>query len=299
MPHHSASAVIPNASYLTQPTAKMPEPAPAPAPVIPPQFAHYASGAPVVPRMPQAPTPQRFAHTPPVIPPTPAAFPQPQQAMPVPPPFSDAEGELEEFEMHAGQPLAPGQYARQQPITYTRPASPRLRHNPLPTPPKDLFELSPFIGLLKDLHRPPEETLLRRTATSPPYATGYLISPTGSHASREKKHRKGLFRSLSNRLGGKSKHDDDPQVVYQPVVFTTGPIPAVFPTAAYSAAMPPPGVVWPQSAGGPTPEPAPAEVRSHSPRPPQAPPFTRTFTSLIPLSPLSSITSPTTTHSPA
>jgi hypothetical protein len=146
--------------------------------------------------------------------------------------------------MHEGPPLAPGQYGHSVPH-YERPESMKFNHNPLPTPPKDVFEFSPYIGLLKDLHRPVEETL-RRTATSPQYATAYIVSPTGSQASREKKPRKGLFRSLSNRLAGKQKREPEPQAAYPvPIVLAAAPvIPAVIPGTGSSPVMPTPGTVW-------------------------------------------------------
>lgn len=94
---------------------------------------------------------------------------------------------------------------------------PRER-NPLPTPPKDVFERSPYVGLLDDLRRPPEETTLRRRTTGnhqiiigttldPGPGPGPIPAPVivpqdsrGTQSSGEKKQRKGLFRSLSSKL---------------------------------------------------------------------------------------------------
>ncbi|KAI0690859.1 hypothetical protein BC835DRAFT_1362774 [Cytidiella melzeri] len=172
--------------------------------------------------------------------------------------------------MYEGAPLGPGQYGPQR-HQYERPESVKFSHNPLPTPPKDIFEASPYIGLLKDLHRPVEETTLRRTTTSPQYATAYIVSPTGSQASREKKPRKGLFRSLSNRLAGKPRREPEPQAAYQvPIILASAPVmPGVVPGNIYSPAVPPPGMVW--SSGGPQGQVPGETMRSNTPQP-QAPP---------------------------
>ncbi|KAK7676141.1 hypothetical protein QCA50_020891 [Cerrena zonata] len=91
------------------------------------------------------------------------------------------------------------------------------RHNPLPAPPRDLFELSPYVSLLQDLKQSPEETTFRKYAPSVPRSV--LITPVvaqsqhstnqGSYSSRERKQKKGIFRSLSSRLAPKNNHHDD------------------------------------------------------------------------------------------
>lgn len=108
------------------------------------------------------------------------------------------------------------------------------RHNPLPAPPRDLFELSPYVSLLRDLKLPAEESTLRKHAPSVPRSV--LITPVvaqpqpplnqASYSSRERKQKKGIFRSLSSRLAPKHNHHDDihyaqNQHAFVPAVTTT------------------------------------------------------------------------------
>ncbi len=243
----------------------MPEPAPA-APVYPNQ---PMPGGPVIPNM-SYPSANPHASSFPVIPPASTPFPQPQAGGG--PGTASSDEYTPSPNMHEGQPLAPGQYGPSR-VHYEPPGSVKFHENPLPTPPKDLFELSPFVGLLKDLHRPIEETTLRRAATSPQYVNAYIVSPNGSQASREKKPRKGLFRSLSNRLAGKHKREPELPTAHPiPVVLATTPAPMyppVIPGAGYGPVIPPPGTVF--SAGSPAGF-VPDGQRPSTPQPPQAPP---------------------------
>jgi ribA/ribD-fused uncharacterized protein len=87
------------------------------------------------------------------------------------------------------------------------PPGPRPRtpiRNPLPTPPRDLYELSPYGRLLHDMHT--TTSLLTGQGaflsdSRPNNHGGGLGNLFGSKSSREKKSRKGLFRSSSNTNG--------------------------------------------------------------------------------------------------
>ncbi|KAI0650912.1 hypothetical protein C8Q79DRAFT_902974 [Trametes meyenii] len=98
-----------------------------------------------------------------------------------------------------------------------RPWSPiRLTHNPLPPPPRDIFQNSPYSRLLRELRKPiDEEGIKARLGAVPAFQTVNAIPVTtampghhqGSRSSREKK-RKGLFRSLSSRLNPRRDEDE-------------------------------------------------------------------------------------------
>ncbi|KAJ3473432.1 hypothetical protein NLI96_g13001 [Meripilus lineatus] len=91
---------------------------------------------------------------------------------------------------------------------------PRQR-NPLPTPPQDIFERSPYIRLLDDLKRPPEETTLRNhrpgrheiiigpaqspPPVAPPPAPTPVVTPEVSHQAATRK---------------RGKHSDGPPYIY-------------------------------------------------------------------------------------
>ncbi|KAH9854864.1 hypothetical protein C2E23DRAFT_725270 [Lenzites betulinus] len=102
------------------------------------------------------------------------------------------------------------------PVYRPRPWTPiRYNHNPLPTPPKDIFQSSPYSRLLRDLRKPIDEVEIKaRLVGAPAIHTVNAIpvpvipqgNQQGSRSSREKK-RKGLFRSLSSRLH--SRRDED------------------------------------------------------------------------------------------
>lgn len=203
VPTTGRQPVIPTvrqAQYQTQPTVPIPEPVipgrprrgqqppivtqpvvpmpePEPAPV--PMPGHSEFGEPSIP----FPEPQ-------VIPPT-VPFPEPQVIPPT------------------GARLAPGQYS-----AFDRPITPP--HNPLPTPPKNLFELSPYIHLLQDLKRPIDESSLRRSHTvhlsqsTPVYtAMPQYAAPPQHGMQPDRKHKKGgLFRTLSARLGRRRHYTD-------------------------------------------------------------------------------------------
>ncbi|TCD61398.1 hypothetical protein EIP91_008519 [Steccherinum ochraceum] len=97
--------------------------------------------------------------------------------------------------------------------------------NPLPSPPKDVFERPDLADLLDNLRLPPEETTLRRGPNEPTHAliippngparVERVMSRQGHHYPQqmhmrdrgmgEKKKSGGLFRSLSNKLKGKHR----------------------------------------------------------------------------------------------
>ncbi|KAI0677725.1 hypothetical protein C8Q78DRAFT_1074407 [Trametes maxima] len=116
-----------------------------------------------------------------------------------------------------------GMFQQQEPLRREpspirpRPWSPiRLTHNPLPPPPRDIFQNSPYSRLLRELRKPiDEEGIKARLGAVPAIQTVNAIPVTtavpghhqGSRSSREKK-RKGLFRSLSSRLNPRRDEDE-------------------------------------------------------------------------------------------
>lgn len=217
--------------------------------------------APVVPPPPTIlQAPQHMAPAPNVVPPM--AIPGFQGGLsesvfPPPPMMQNMNGPV----IPPAMPLAPGQYGPRDsydsessgsrsrtpsPEPYRRRYHRRgrsyddhyaQRHNPLPAPPRDLFELSPYVSLLRDLKSEPEDTTFRKHAPAVPRSV--LITPVvsqpqyqnmgqGSVSSRERKQKKGLFRSLSSRLAPKHSHHDDTHYTQQSHTFvpamSTAPI---------------------------------------------------------------------------
>ncbi|KIP10381.1 hypothetical protein PHLGIDRAFT_33912 [Phlebiopsis gigantea 11061_1 CR5-6] len=219
MPIPTQTVVIPNAMHMSQaPAMYMPIPQampPAPGP----------SATPVIPPIPQtgSGTPFPTATGPPVIPSTPAPFPQPHHHQPahyVRPPSSDSSSEDADIPQRPATTTA--QFALRN-LMAQRPESIVFHHHPLPEPPKDVFEYSPYIGLLESLHRPPDDILGHHRSASLPQATGYILTPVGSQAQRPKKQRKGLFRTLSERITGKSRRTPPPEPMMVPVMFAAPP----------------------------------------------------------------------------
>ena len=110
----------------------------------------------------------------------------------IPPPQNDYQD--------GGRPINPGVYGPPGP----RPRTPIK--NPLPTPPRDLYDISPYRSLIRDL--PVSTSILsRQYNTAPPQVDprrhggssggGLGSFLGGSKSGREKKSRKGLFRSSS------------------------------------------------------------------------------------------------------
>ncbi|PSR92237.1 hypothetical protein PHLCEN_2v4767 [Hermanssonia centrifuga] len=195
-----------------------------PQPIVPPQIPFPSgypafNGAPVVPPVPPAFTNQPAFNSEPVVPQVP--FPEPERGAPVVP--SHPGRDVEDMRV----PIDPGQYGP-RPSLFQRPKSLHFRRNPLPEPPRDVFESSPYVSLLRELRRDPEEKL-HRSATLP-HANGYIVTPPGqqygSHSSRGHKERKGIFRSLSNAFGSKSRREPNRAgiPIVQPVVFAGPPM---------------------------------------------------------------------------
>lgn len=270
MPIPTQTIVIPHPVQMSQP-AVMPMPVPQ---GMPPSAMAPSSGAPVIPPVPQtgAGTPFPTATGPPVIPATPGPFSQPQyQRAPSSPDSS-------EEDMPRMPEFPSGQHAMRN-FMFQRPESIVFHHHPLPTPPKDVFELPQFGSLLEDLHRPAEEVLARHRPAPIPQTMGYVLTPVGSHAHRPKKQRKGLFRTLSDRLVGKPRREHEPDAalavpVMQQVMFTAPPgvvqTPGMPVTYGYDPAHMEPSMNLPTQAGM-TPSPMFVPSPSHTPVPPPPP----------------------------
>ncbi|CAL1700030.1 unnamed protein product [Somion occarium] len=247
----------------------------------------------------------------PVFPPAPVLF--PNATTPVIPQQSSYSSSQEPVDqptrrsgspyIQPGAPLAPGQYGPRD--TYDdhsrTPSSDHHHHshhhqrgrsdnieydrrhrNPLPSPPKDLFELSPYITLLRDLKLPPEESTLRKHAPAAPRSV--LITPVvahpqhqGSQSSRERKQRKGLFRSLSSRLAPKHREHHDSHYD-RPMFFPSTAPPIVIPAPEgqrtpgggmqYIYSAPLPGIPEPQqSMFSQSPRAPPAVIPNRTPSP--------------------------------
>lgn len=286
--------VIPASMPSIQPSMQMPMPQPSPAPVIPSYPGSSGAtpfhGATVIPT-PSMAFPQQ--------PPQHHYYPDSESSPDSSSEYMDQgpmyQGHMQQGAMQQGPPIPPGQYAARG-MQFERPNSLHFSHHPLPEPPKDVFEFSPYIGLVKSLRRPPEETVLRRAATNTAYApTGYVVAPPmqmqmppGTQNIREKKPRKGLLRAISNRLTGKSKREQDryaPMAIPAPqFVYAAVPPPPVIPPTMYAttsvgdAPLPPLPVMGdPMPSPGPPLEPVPHHAppspapsthsRHRSPRP--------------------------------
>lgn len=135
--------------------------------------------------------------------------------------------------MRTPAPLAPGQYSTPRARVrishlFERPKSLHFPSNPLPPPPEAILEQSPYIRLIQELRRDPGE-ILHRSASAPlnsRYANVVPPRQDDSYARRERKHRKGLFRTLSDALTGKSRREQTRHRI--PTTFTTGPPPSQY-----------------------------------------------------------------------
>ncbi|KAI0638657.1 hypothetical protein C8Q77DRAFT_1154272 [Trametes polyzona] len=182
---------------------------------------------------------------PPVIPPPGMMY--GQQPQPIPPPGM--------MYGQQPQPTFPGQgpiypppepvYCEPSPIYRPRPWSPlQQHHNPLPPPPKDILQQSPYARLLHELRKPIDEREIKEKMFKAPaiHTVGAIPIPLqspqqfqGTRSSREKK-RKGIFRSLSSRLH--HRRDDDefdlspPNITAAPLqAFVGGQSTAIYPVA--------------------------------------------------------------------
>ncbi|RDX55283.1 DUF1768-domain-containing protein [Lentinus brumalis] len=118
-----------------------------------------------------------------------------------------------------------------------RPFEPIQRsHNPLPPPPRDIFQMSPYARVLRELRKPIDENAILGGAAAIHTVGAINIGGApghhhqGTRSSKEKK-RKGLFRSLSHRLGSRRSEDEfeaqQPQMPGQ--TFVGGTSTAVYP----------------------------------------------------------------------
>ncbi|KAI0355486.1 DUF1768-domain-containing protein [Trametes cingulata] len=124
------------------------------------------------------------------------------------------------------------------PVYRPRPWTPiRLNHNPLPPPPRDIFQHSPYSRLLQELRKPIDEAAIKARLGAAPaiHTVGAIPVPIvqpgqhhGTRSSKEKK-RKGLFRSLSSRLHSRRDEDGYSDSMSPPQAFVGGQSTAVYP----------------------------------------------------------------------
>ncbi|EMD40329.1 hypothetical protein CERSUDRAFT_91044 [Gelatoporia subvermispora B] len=211
-------------------------------------------------------TPSGFPQ--PVIPPNTPAFPEPERAPPqfAPAPPSSA---------RPPSRLAPGQYGqydrrhrRAQTMSWVS-----VLANPLPEPPKDLFESPEYLALIDELRRPlpHADGALRRNYTAPPLSASGRFYSGGSGASREKK-RRGLFGSL--RFGSRRERERD-QDGYAPAytpVYGGDPVMQRLPDGGTAYVYPPAATpVMPTIPGSPSGMSVPGVVPMLGPEPPRGP----------------------------
>ncbi|KAH9833802.1 uncharacterized protein C8Q71DRAFT_725553 [Rhodofomes roseus] len=193
--------------------------------------------------------------------------------------------------------LGPGQYGpyddrrRRTPSPHYRSRS--LSQNPLPRPPRDIFDSTPYIRLLDELRRPIDNDTLKRNLTVKTMQTQAVnmpmmgpAFPSGSGSRRhERKHRKGLF----NVFGRRNRNEDDEDIVSpmqaQPMFYPT--MPAQQPYAAPQMTQVDPGVGAPPAMMyAPSREPTPIPMREPTPVPRVTVNRQNEFASLIPSSPV-------------
>ncbi|KZT70320.1 hypothetical protein DAEQUDRAFT_725603 [Daedalea quercina L-15889] len=225
----------------------------------------------------------------PVIP----QMPQQQPAMAMPQPAVDPDPP------RSRSRLAPGQYGPYDPPRHRSPSPPyRMpspsRNNPLPRPPRDIFDSTPYIRLLDELRRPINTETLKRNLTVKTMQTQAVnvpvmgpVFPSGSEPRRERRHRKGLF----NVFGRRHRDDDDNQNVVSPVQAQ----PVYYPTMPVQQPLSAPQMVQVDSGGGvpsatmpvPSRGPTPIPVREPSPSPQVSVHRENQYAGLIPSSPFS------------
>ncbi|KAI0692183.1 hypothetical protein C8T65DRAFT_762438 [Cerioporus squamosus] len=163
---------------------------------------------------------------PPVIPPHPAGGQFQQQQGFVPQEFGMGQGMGADMNMHQYQQQEQQQrhhhhhHQREPETIRPRPFEPIQRsHNPLPPPPRDIFQMSPYARVLRELRKPIDENAILGGAAAihtvgavniggaPGQHSHHHHHQQGTRSSKEKK-RKGLFRSLSHRLGSRRSEDE-------------------------------------------------------------------------------------------
>lgn len=242
MPNRMPTPGVPQSQGLySQQSTTMPMPQP----VIPNIPAQQANGVPVVPRMGQQYTLD------------PMMFPEPQVA-------------------GAGSRLTPGIHEQYDSRRRT-PTPPTPPYNPLPAPPRDVFEDSPYISLLRELRRPIDESTIRRNIMIPPsqpmnvsMTAGYM---TGSRRNHDRKHsRKGSLFNVFGRHRRDDEEDEEPVMQAQPIYAapmmqqTPGVIPVYNPTPQMTQ-IGMNGVAVPAPVATPMPVPTPIPARGPTPVP--------------------------------
>ncbi|CCM03340.1 uncharacterized protein FIBRA_05469 [Fibroporia radiculosa] len=168
-----------------------------PQPVIPNIAGQQTNNAPVIPQMPQ------------------------QSAMPEPVQFPEPQVPDSAFPPPQNSRLAPGQYG-----PYSVPETPL--NNPLPEPPKDIFEMSPYVSLLAELRKPVDESTIKRNIIIPGsqpmhinVGADYRTAPrTGTRRHRRKGSLLNVFGSRRRR--DEIDDDDDvgaPPILAQPAMY--------------------------------------------------------------------------------
>ena len=234
-----------------------------PQPVVPNVAAAQNNAAPVIPQMPQQ---------------------QGTMAMPEP--------VVEPDPPRSRSRLGPGQYGpydsrRRSPSPPYR--DPRPSHNPLPRPPRDIFESTPYVRLLDELRRPIDSDTLKRNLSVKTMQTQAVNVPffpsAGSGTRRERKHRRGLF----GVFGRKHRDDDDDQDLVSPVsaqvFYPAVPVQQPYVATPQMMQVDPGGGVPPAAMPVPSRGPTPIPVREPTPVPPVRVHRQNELAGLIPSSP--------------
>lgn len=217
-----------------------------PQPVVPNIAAAQHNAAPVIPQMPRQ-----------------------QGAMAMPEPVVDPDPPRSRSRLGPGQ-YGPYDSRRRSPSPAYR--DPPPSHNPLPRPPRDLFDSTPYIRLLDELRRPIDNDTLKRNLsvrTVQTQAVNVPLFPSGgSGARRERKHRKGLF----GVFGRRHRDDDDDQDLVSPVsaqvFYPTMPMQQPYNAAPQMMQVDPGGNGPSATMPGPSRGSTPIPVREPTPAPP-------------------------------
>lgn len=155
------------------------------------------------------------------------------------PPFDDVHDRVIPPPPHVGGPPFPGfhgqghgqflnhdmggarmEMPQPEPTTHRRFTPFQPSHNPLPPPPKDILNSSPYARIIRELRKPIDENAIMASApaihtigavnVSAPVQPQTHAHHTGTRSSKEKK-RKGLFRSISTRITGSRRAEDEPE----------------------------------------------------------------------------------------
>ncbi|KAH9927312.1 uncharacterized protein B0H18DRAFT_293928 [Fomitopsis serialis] len=248
------------------------------------QGVSYSMPQPVVPNI--APAQNNNA---PVIP----QMPQQQPAMSMPEPMVEPDPPRSRSRMDPGRYGSYDPPRRRTPSPPYRPRSPS--RNPLPRPPRDIFDSTPYMRLLDELRHPIDSDTLKRNLTVKSMQTQAVNVPvmgpmfpsgSGSGSRRhERRHRKGLF-----NVFGRRRRDEDDQDIISPVQAQTAFYPAVPAQQPYNPPqmmqVDPGGGVPPASVFVPSREPTPMPARQSTPAQRVAVNRQNEFADLIPSAPV-------------